>query len=249
MSEKREFHDTKGFGAMKTWALTRIVAGVGLAVGLCGSVWADTLFLEEFEGGLTDWTFSANVSTGSVSPGDGDSAVLTDVSLQDAYSFLYRPLSVGTGTLTLEFDFLNGLHSDDDPQTPYGNDESFVGLYFVDDLGAFVPGITYDDLLPLLLLPGNTTDPLSGGVVTNNATIGGDWQHYSITFSNPYTFIIPYFDLNSSIPFTDASFRIDNVRISNDAATPIPLPRAAYMVGMGMIGCIVLAGLRRRKLR
>ncbi len=225
------------------WAVPALL----LMSGISGSVAAETLFFEGFEDGwdpytnqnetgLDFWTSSAGVSTDLA--GDGISALLT-AATDPYYERLYRPLDVGTGTLTLEFDFLNALS---DP-TYEGTGFAFAGIYFVNSLASFEPGVSFDGLLVALDLEGADEYPHADATLSASS-IGGDWQHYSITFSNPYTYIIPAFDLTSSSTTTDAFYRIDNIRISG--TTLVPAPPAVCLAGLGMAGCWILRRLSRR---
>jgi len=236
--------DSEGRGAMRKSKALGEACVLVLAAGISLNAWAGTLFLEEFEGGLTGWTYTSGVSTGPTIPAsDGDSALLT-AATDPYYDRLYRPLNVGMGTLTLEFDFLSSL----DGPGYEGNVESFAGLYFVNDLSAFIPGepSTYEDLLGTLVVGSTSANPQNGGTV-GSSTIGGDWQHLTISFMNSYTYIVPTFDLGSSDQTTDAFMRFDNVRISGDSVAPVPAPPAVYMAGIGMMACLVLGRMRRRR--
>ena len=234
---------------MKERLSMRMILVVALLAGFNGIAWADTLFSEDFESGLTGWDFSSDVSTSAASPGDGDSAFIGDTGSL-GLNYLDRAIHLGPGTYTLEFDFLAGISS----ATPqyFGVDSAFVGFRYVDSIvGYDFWTSSFDDSLSLYYSePATSTEDINGGTVTPNTTIGGGWQHYSISFTSSYQYSVLAFIVDGANGIDNDSYlRVDNIQILGDASTAIPEPSTALMFGMGAIGCWLMSRRQRRALQ
>lgn len=217
--------------------------GVGMLLLCCSAFcWADTLFEEDFEGGLGTWGHSSGVSIGTDSPSDGNTADIVDT--EDS-NYLYYSINLGIGTFTLDFDFLNAISSGISYEGSL--DTVFVGLRYTNDDTYDLSSSYHDPLSLYYSEPATPYEDNFGGTITPNTTIGGDWQHYSTTFTSydQYTVLTVFVDGYNGTA-EDSLFRIDNIVITGDSVTPVPEPATGIVFGLGALGLCLSSRIRRR---
>lgn len=195
-----------------------------LLLGLATPGSATVLFEENFSNtNLQNWTGKNNgVHSGTVGSSSGTNFLMFTSTTYGGDIFTVNPFSSSTGQYQLTFDYRG---------TPADNDVS----------GGFI-GYSYDTSGSNFWLAG--TDP--NYVTTGPKTILQDsveWKPYTIyfttTLNNPIRLMLEDFHLsgksNSSDTAGDAHFR-------NITLTSIPLPKAFWLLGTGLLG---LMGFRR----
>jgi len=185
----------------------------------------------DFSSNLASWT-----STGPVIVQGGE-AVLGD---DAGGSSLLQPVGLAPGDYTIEFDFLNAL-AGLNPSADFFTfpDVFFASLYFsntpaFDLLSLPLPGLALFDL--------DASGPYNAAGLITQSPKGGEWQHFSLIFSNVHPFAVPVFEL-FDLDFEQANsiVRLDNIVISGGAGE-IPEPGTLLLLSAG-----AFALLRKKK--
>lgn len=187
----------------------RVAMWTALCIWLCtGRVGA--IQNGSFADGLLNWKAAWHTTTAS------GEAVLSDA--QDTHAFLFQAERGPGGSLTVSFDFLNGLSGD----VPTGTfrDSFYASIYQVDRLSDFV---LEHDLAEASL---GLVDLDAGGAFDVNGTVtasskGGAWLHFEGTISVAHAFVVIAFELHDlNLVPGDSSVRIDNVSILGESPEP-----------------------------
>lgn len=142
-----------------------------------------------------------------------------------------------SGQYTLEFDFLNRL-SGNVPNLTFP-DAFFASLYFANDLNQFdLTNGVFDDAQALFDLDYSGVANNQGLLSTSGK--GGDWQHFSMVFTNLYNFVIPVFELFGLNGMDgDSLVSIDNVTLNASTppshAVPEPTSLLLWLVGIPLL--------------
>lgn len=202
-----------------------------LALALAGivaqSASATTLFFDDFEGTLSQWTgvyaYMGPTSAIVADPLQGDHALLAGLNSGGDIRTI-APITSATGNYIVSFDYL----------------------------GSAVPGSTPGDFGGFLFWTG-TWEWLGGSSgaygYANNLIDDGQWHSYSFALSSaPGNSIYIEDWIGSGWVGGDAFF--DNVRVTDEfgpTAAPVPEPATFAMFGLGLIG--FAAATRRRSFR
>ena len=190
------------------------------------NVQAATLFTDDFEGNLSQWTTTGSAQI-VADPLQADNALnFTAVTLGgDTFTSSTIAGTVAGDSYILDFDYL-GTCTD-------GNCGGFIG---------------YSQAQPgnHVWLAGTFPQYISGGFKSNVLDDNNTWQHYTINFTSLYddfNLMLEDFSFSGTEPL-DAYF--DNI-VLTDANGPsaIPEPSIIALFGLGLVGL----GFARRRMR
>ena len=209
--------------------VTTICLSLTLILGASGLAGA-TLLNGDFSSGLASWEYGGSV-TGTTT----GEATFSDNNIY-YYSFLYQQANFAPGSYTLEFDYQIQMLGSASSGT--FNDLFSASLYFANDTTSINLQDPHYPIFP--------NSAISIGLFSKDNNGGNTgWQHYSITFSNADSYIIPTFELlDLNYIDNDSSVLIDNVSITESA--PVPEPATLLLFGGGLLG---LFGIRRIRSR
>jgi hypothetical protein len=222
----------------KPWAgavATRWALGLAIACLSAASTYA-TVANGSFSAGLSDWTTQGDVSATSV-------ATLGDNG--EIYSSLLQPVALAPGQYQFEFDFQSLMSTDPGTDPSAFPDAFFASLYFINDLPSFdLAGSVFDDAMPLLDV--DVSGPVAiAGVLSPSVAIPG-WTHYTMDFTNNFSYVIPVFELlDFNIVSGDSAVNLDNVSITQPTGV-VPEPATLTLVVLGLVGYLA-TGKRNAK--
>ena len=199
--------------------MKRYLMSIAIVLFICSTSYATTIFSDDFESGLSQWT-------GKASTGGLHNAIIVPDYLEPDNALAFSGTNAAgdiftsvdafsAGTYWLSFDYL-GLSQDSG---------GYVGI------SAGLPG-SHDWLWATGTVSGASPDLIDDGT----------WHSYTFQFEAGYDFHLMIEDYRGAGLGSPGDALFDNISLST--TEPVPEPATMMLFGIGLLG---LAGIGRRK--